>query len=309
MTKIAFIFPGQGAQYIGMGKEFYEDFAPAKEIFNRASEALGFDLKELCFNGPESELKKTSICQPAILTVSIIALEALRSKFNEKQIFKPSYCAGLSLGEYSALVACGVLTLEDALGLVKRRAELMSIAAKDNPGTMAAVLGLDKEKVKEISKEVDVEVANLNCPKQTVISGKVEGIHKAKDLALKAGARNVVILEVSGAFHSSLMKSILPKYKEELQNTNISVSKIPVVSNVTAREESTPEQIRQNLEAQIHSSVLWEDSIRYISSQEGVDTFFEIGPSKVLKGLLRRIDSNLKVYNIEKPQDLDNLPI
>jgi len=303
---IAFIFPGQGAQYIGMGSQLYESSPVAREIFDKAGEVLGFDIKKLMFEGPQEGLKSTVNCQPAILIHSIASLRALEANSKYSQI-KPRFIAGLSVGEYSALVAAGVLSFENGLSLLRKRAELMDKASKMHLGAMAAVLALDKEKLREICDDVGVEIANLNCPGQIVISGEVKAINKAKDLALKAGARNVVILEVSGAFHSSLMKSIVEEFKRELENTEFSNAEFPVISNVTSREETQPEQIRKNLEEQLYSSVLWEDSIRYIVSQ-GVSCFFEIGPNKILKGLLRRIDSSLTVNNIEKPQDLDSLP-
>ena len=307
MLKIAYIFPGQGAQYVGMGKRLYESSLIAKEIFDKANDVLGFDIKRLCFEGPEEELKTTANCQPAILIHSIAALRVFELNPKYSQI-KPSFMAGLSLGEYTALIASGVFSFDDGLALVRKRAELMEKASKENPGAMAAVLGLDRGKVAEICSKSETEIANLNCPGQVVISGKPEAINKAKDLALKAGAKNVVILEVSGAFHCSLMKSAAKEFSKELDKVKISNPQFPVISNVTAKEATAAGQIRQNLERQLYRPVLWEDSVRYIASHE-VNTFLEIGPNKVLKGLLRRTDPRWTVYNIEKPQDIENLTI
>jgi len=305
--KIAYIFPGQGAQYVGMGKELYGSSSVAREIFDKANDVLGFDIKKLCFQGPQEELKNTSNCQPAILIHSIAALGVFESNPKYSQV-KPSFMAGLSLGEYTALIASGVFSFEDGLVLVRKRAELMERASKENPGAMAAVLGLDREKVAEICNKSETEIANLNCPGQVVISGKPEAVNKAKDLAAKSGAKNVVILEVSGAFHCSLMKSAAEEFRKELDKVKISNPQFPVISNASAKEQISPEQIRQNLERQLYRPVLWEDSVRYITSHK-VNTFLEIGPNKVLRGLLRRTNPRWTVYNIEKPQDIENLSI
>jgi len=299
---VALIFPGQGTQYAGMGKDFYEAFKESKAVFDRADEILGFSLTKLCFEGPIEELTKTINCQPAILTASIAAFEAFKTAFSS-QLAAVSYTAGLSLGEYSALVASGALSFEDGLRLVRKRAELMEETAKKHPGKMSAILGLGRKELEEICRDASCEIANLNCPAQVVISGKAEAVDKAKEEALSKGAKRALDLEVSGAFHSSLMREAAVNFSEFLKKFNLENSFIPVISNVTARPQQNKEEIAQNLIKQIFSPVLWEDSIRFIAAQ-GVKTFYEIGPGNVLKGLLRKINPELNVVNIGKKEDL-----
>lgn len=304
MVEAAYLFPGQGAQYVGMGKDFYDACPPAKDIFDTADKILGFSLTKICFEGPASELVKTKYAQPAILTVSIALLRALESKLQGK--FHPLAAAGLSLGEVSALVAAGSISFEDGVYLVKRRGEFMDEAAAENPGGMVSILGLEKETVYKIAQESGSEVANLNCPGQIVISGKKDNIARAIELANKAGAKKTITLEVGGAFHSSLMKPAGVKLKEVLDKIKILPPKIPVVTNVTANFENNVEEIRQNLTGQMNMPTLWEDSIRLMAKQ-GIKTYLEIGPGKVIKGLLRRIDPALEVINIEKAADLSSI--
>lgn len=296
---VAFLFAGQGSQYVGMGKDLYENFPASREIFDRAQGLVDFDLKKVCFEGPEEELKLTRISQPAIVTVSIAALEAFKAK-NE---ITPAFMAGLSLGEYSALIASGALNFEDGIRLIKRRGELMDEAARKYPGKMAALLDLEVGKVREICKASGAEIANLNSPGQVVISGKAEAIDKAVILCNEAGAKRVILLEVSGAFHSSLMSEASVGLKEALDKTPINEHFVPVVSNYTALPQDKPGQIRENLVQQVRSSVKWEDSMRFILAK-GVTQFYEFGPGKVLKGLMRKIDSAAQVINIEKSADI-----
>lgn len=302
MNDIVYIFPGQGAQYLGMGREFYDASSAAKKIFDQANEVLGFDIKKICFEGPEAELKSTLNCQPAILIASIVALL-------ETQNFAslPKFVIGLSLGEYTALYAAGVFSFEDILRLVRRRAELMEEASQKNPGKMAAILDLELEAVQEICSLTGAEIANLNCPKQVVISGKIEAVENTVELAKEKGAR-AVFLEVSGAFHSSLMKQAAEEFRGFLAKIPASQPKIPIIANVNALPQSNIDEIKENLVKQIYSCVYFEKSIQYISSH-GINTFLEIGPGKVLKGLLRRINPSLKVFNIEKPSDISNLSL
>jgi [acyl-carrier-protein] S-malonyltransferase len=298
--KTAFLFAGQSSQYVGMGKDLYDSFPEAKAVFDRAENILGFDLKRFCFDGPEDALKMTYISQPAIVTVSIAALEAFRARKN----ITPSYMAGLSLGEYSALIASGGFSFEDGIRLIKIRGELMERAAKEYPGKMAAVLGLSVEKVKELCLNSGAELANLNCPGQIVITGRAEAIDKASVLCMEEGAKRVIPLEVSGAFHSSLMSEASAGLKEALENIPMKDPLVPVISNYTAYPQEKVAQIKDNLVYQIRSSVKWEESMKFILSK-GVLNFIEFGPGKVLKGLMRKIDAAAQVVNIEKKEDIN----
>ncbi len=301
----ALLFAGQGAQYIGMGKDLYAAFPESKTVFDKADKVLGFSLSSLCFEGPQQELTKTQNCQPAILVTSIAAWEAFKS-VRSSELGIGSYAAGLSLGEYSALVAAGAISLEEAAYLVRKRGEFMEEEALKSPGSMASIIGLDLTIIKNICRETKVEIANLNCPGQIVVSGGVKEIEEASKLAEEQGAKRVILLEVSGAFHSSFMRQAALKLAGELEKVKINTPQIPIVSNVTARPVTKPEEIRVNLIKQMTASVLWEDSMRFILSQ-GVAQFFEFGPGKVLKGLLRRINETAQVANIEKKEDVLNL--
>jgi len=285
-----------------MGKDLYDNSPEAKNIFDQAEKILpGLNLKKLCFEGPIEELTQTANSQVAILVTSIAALKAFGSRPQA-----PGYCAGLSLGEYSALVACGSLEFSDAVRLVRRRGELMEQAAKNNPGAMASIIGISAEALREVCKETKAEIANLNSPGQIVISGKIESVKKAMALAEQKGAKKAILLNVSGSFHSSFMKEASGEFKKELDKINFSSPKISIVSNVTADYEKTSEEIKENLVKQLYSTVRWEESVIKIS-QAGCNAFFEIGPGKVLKGLLRRINPDLAVQNIETSGDIKKL--
>lgn len=297
---LGYIFPGQGAQYAGMGLDLYEKYQAARDIFDAANDVLGFDLKKVCFEGPKEQLVRTDISQPAIVTASIAALKALEEEC--RGLAQPAAAAGLSLGEYSALTAAGALSFEDAVKLVYKRGQFMQEAAERNHGTMASIMGLSKELVDRISKEADVETANLNCPGQIVISGLIDSINKAAELARQEGASRVIILDVSGPFHSRYMRDAGARLERELEGIRFSQPRFPVVANVTANYHGNPEQIKKNLVSQVSDSVLWEDSVR-LMMKDGITTMFEIGPGSVLKGLVRRIDSNIKVYNIGKAKE------
>jgi len=309
---VAFIFPGQGAQYLGMGKDLYGAFKESKAVFAQADEVLGFSISKLCFEGPQAKLTITQNCQPAILTVSIAALEAFKASAKvslpagRQEGLSVKYAAGLSLGEYSALVASGVLSFEDGLRLVRKRAELMEEAARRNPGKMAAILGLERNVLEALCEESNAELANINCPGQLVITGKIEAVEKAKELALEKGAKRAIDLEVSGAFHSSLMKEAALEFKAFLRGFNLKSGSIPVVSNVTAEPRYEAGEIGEDLFKQIYSPVLWEDSVSFMVIN-GVKAFYEIGPGNVLKGLLRKINPDLEVRNVGTVEDINRL--
>lgn len=303
MVECAYIFPGQGAQYVGMGKDLYDNCAPAKEIFEQANRTLDFDIAKLCFEGPIEELTKTANCQPAILVVSIAALKTFRV---ENKRFKPKVALGLSLGEYSALVAAGSLAFGDAVRLVRLRGQFMEDAARQFPGKMASLIGASVEAAEEISKEAGCEIANLNCPGQVVISGSEASIEKAVNISKDKGVKRAVILQVSGAFHSSLMTQAGHRLKEEILKVSFFEPEFPIISNINAGPETHPKEITENLIDQVSCSTRWEESIRYVSSQK-INTFLEIGPGNILNGLIKRIDPSLIVHNIEKSDDIKNL--
>lgn len=303
MLKIACIFPGQGAQYMGMGKEIAENYKTAMDIFERASEKLGIDMKNLCFQGDEEELKKTENTQPSILTTSIAILEVLKLKG-----VKPHVTAGLSLGEYSALVASNAINFEDAVEIVKKRGKFMQEAVPQGEGTMAAVMGLNKNEVIECLKIAAgygiVEAANFNCPGQVVIAGQIKAVEKASNILKSKGAKKVVVLPVSAPFHSSMLKGAGEKLSEELEKVEFSDMEIPVVSNVHAQIIKDKYEIKKLLIDQVSSSVLWEDSVRNMIDL-GVDTFIEVGPGKSLTSFVKKIDKNVCVYNVENIETLD----
>lgn len=298
MNKLAFIFPGQGSQSIGMGKDLYENFESAKKVFDEADKVLGKSISNICFEGPDEDLKQTINTQPAILTTSIAALETLKSKLN----IKPSFVAGHSLGEYCALYESGVLTLENTLKLIAKRAQTMSNSkGGQKSGTMAAVLGLDDEKVQECLKEASnagyVAVANYNCPGQIVITGEEEAMKKASELLSAAGAKRVMPLAVSGAFHSELMKGASEEFAAYLEGFELNDASIPVITNVDAELTTKAEDFKTKMPQQIYSSVYWTQTIQKMI-KEGVNTFVEIGPGKVLAGLNKKINAEVTTYNV-----------
>lgn len=303
----ALIFPGQGAQYVGMGKDLYENYPQAKEVFDKANTILKFDLKKLCFEGPQEELSTTHNSQPAILTASIAALRVFESSALYGQ-YNIKFSLGLSLGEYTALVAAGSLSFEDALILVRKRGELMEDASRKNPGKMACVIGMSLPATEELCKGIGCEIANLNCPGQIVVSGKTNNVELFASLAKEKGAKRVLMLDVSGPFHSSLMTPARDKLKDYIDKIQILPPKIPFISNVDARIQADPVRIKENLIAQVNSKTLWEESMKFVS-QSGIKTFLEIGPGQVLKGLARKIDAKLEVKSIGNVQDLQAQPV
>ncbi len=297
MKKIAFLFPGQGSQTIGMGKDFFDHFKVAREVFEEADDTLHFSISKLCFEGPEDELKLTENTQPAVLTASIAALRVLQT---ERGV-QPLLTAGHSLGEYSALVAVGAFAFADALRTVRLRGKFMQEAVPVGEGTMAAVLGLDPEELERICEEAsDGEVvtpANFNCPGQIVISGHTSAVERAIELVKRKG-KKAMPLQVSAPFHSPLMKPAGLQLKEVLKDIPITEFKVPVVTNVEARPNSVPERVKPLLVEQVSSPVRWEESIREMI-QEGIEQFLEVGPGKVLSGLMKRIDSKAETSHIE----------
>ncbi len=303
MAGIAFVFPGQGSQYIGMAKDLYHADPGTKELMDRADAALGFSLSRCCFEGPAEILRQTKNTQPAIFLHSIAAARKLER-------IEPSMVAGHSLGEYSALVVAGALDFEDALRLVRLRGELMQRAGEEQKGTMAAVVGLGAEAVEKICSEARtrgiVQPANFNSPGQIVISGSVEGVRHAMDLARQAGAKLVKELVVSGAFHSSLMEGARTGLKQALECATIRDARIPVYANVTAEPVTTGEEIRSLLFQQLTSPVRWEQTVRNMV-RDGADRFYEIGPGKVLQGLIQRTEPGVQVFGVDTYADLQKL--
>ncbi|MGF7029773.1 [acyl-carrier-protein] S-malonyltransferase [Paenibacillus mucilaginosus] len=305
MGKIAFVFPGQGAQAVGMGRDIAEADPASRALFEAADHALGYDLSRLIFEGPESELKLTYHTQPALLTTSIAYLELFRRRHD----VRPDFVAGHSLGEYSALVAAGVLGFEDAVRTVRARGQFMDQAVPSGEGAMAAVLGAGREALQTLCIEISaggnpVELANLNCPGQIVVSGSAAGVAALAERAKEAGAKRVILLEVSGPFHSSLMKPASAKLAEVLEGLAMQDASVPVVANVNAGPLTEPGAIREALVEQVHSSVLWEDSVAWLLAQ-GVDTFIEFGSGSVLAGLIKKIDRSVTVISINSLEALD----
>ena len=298
--KRAILFPGQGSQFVGMGRDLCEAIPECKALFDQANDVLGYDLATLCFDGPADELKKSHNTQPAIFTVSAVAFEALKLK-------KPmefDFAAGHSLGEWGALYVAGVISFEDTLRVLKARGEFIQAACDANPGGMLAVIGFDGEPLKKIAAETGVTLANINCPGQIVLSGTAAAIEKAAEACKTAGAKRALPLPVAGAFHSPLMQPAAEKLAGFLENISFAAPRIPVLSNVTGAPHESVEAIRANMVAQITGSVRWVECMQYLIAQ-GVTEGVECGPGKVLNGLMKRIDKRVSITNIGALSDFE----
>jgi [acyl-carrier-protein] S-malonyltransferase len=301
MSKTALLFAGQGAQAVGMGKSLAEVSPAAQAWFHRANSALGYDLASICFNGPDAELTKTEHAQPGIFLVSWVAFDQLKTRLPD---LKFEATAGLSLGEFTALTAAGVMSFEDSLRVVRQRGRFMQEACDATEGGMAAVIGLDEGPTREVCAEAGVALANLNCPGQIVISGESERILKAVDLARAKGARKAVPLPVAGAYHSPLMASAQPRLQAELATVTFAPPVAPVISNVTAQPHSNADEIRARLVEQVTSSVRWEESMRYLLAQ-GFTRFIELGPGSALSGFMKRINKDVQMLNVADAASLE----
>ena len=293
----AYVFPGQGAQYPGMGKDIYENSAKARALFERANEILGFSITDVMFEGSAEDLKQTRVTQPAIFLHSVLLAKTLKD-------FSPDMAAGHSLGEFSALVACGALTFEDGLGLVSKRALAMQKACEKEPSTMAAIVGLDDEVVEEVCRSVDdvVVAANYNCPGQLVISGSVAGVEKVCEMLTEKGAKRALKLPVGGAFHSPLMEPAREELAAAIEATIFKTPVCPVYQNVNALPVTNPEEIKKNLVEQLTAPVRWTQTVRNMIAG-GAASFTEIGPGKVLQGLVKKVDRQIETYGFERLEE------
>ena len=301
MAKTALLFAGQGAQVVGMGKDLAEKYPLARALFDRANETLGYDLAQICFEGPEDALIQTENAQPGIFLVSWVAFELLKKQMPDLAF---EATAGLSLGEFTALTAVGVMSFEEGLKIVRQRGRFMQEACDATEGGMAAIIGLDEATTRKVCDAADVELANLNCPGQLVISGTVAGIEKACELAKERGAKRALPLTVAGAYHSRLMENARPKLESALREVVMNLPSVPVISNVTAQTHATGGEILNRLVEQVTSPVRWEASIRHLLD-EGFTRFIELGPGTALTGFIRRINRETVVLNVSNVESLE----
>lgn len=306
-VKAAYVFPGQGSQWVGMGRDLYDSFDSAKAVFNTADETLDFPLSKLCFNGPEEELRQTYNAQPAIVTVSLACLSAIHN-ISSNGLPAPAFAAGHSLGEYTALAAAEVLDFATTIYLARERGRLMHQAGLKEPGGMAAIIGLSQASLAEICAETDTRIANINCPGQLVVSGAKKNLSRATALAEARGAYRTIPLPVSGAFHTPLMQPAVDGMSEIISNISFGKPLIPIVANTTAQPITTAESVKKELLRQLCHGVRWQRSIEYMINK-GVTTFVEIGPGKVLSGLIKRINKNVNTLNIGAAEAIKNIEV
>ncbi len=304
MSKYAFLFPGQGAQQVGMGRDLAAAYPTCRRLFAEANDVLGFDLATICFDGPEAELTRSNHAQPGIFVVSAAAYAVLQE---ERPALQPTALAGLSSGEWAALYAAGAVSFADALRVLEARGRFMQAACEQNAGTMLSVIGLTVDQLRPLAAECGVAIANLNSPAQTVLSGTVDGIAQAEAAAKAAGAKRALRLNVAGAFHSELMASAAELLQAFLTDIEIAAPRVPVISNVTGQPFTSVEEIREKMVQQVTQSVRWVDSIRWMRTA-GIDHFIECGPGKVLAGLVKRIDKAATIHNIQDRSSLEAIP-